>query len=128
MIDSTIPDFSGEQIQAVQALINKRYGEEIELHLGDGEVQLDIEDPERVDCPLIIWNARDCNYIISRTGEHRYIAQFFYNPKLQYSTNPAQFAKVEECVLAVLQAQCDFELESEGVPIDSASKEPETSA
>lgn len=110
----TITDFSDGQLNAVQFLINKRYGEETELQLGDSEVQIDPEKDETVSCPVIFWNARECNFVIIKTGEDQYRAQYFYTPHDQVSTQQSYFTVIEDCAIAVLGEQSDYERESEG--------------
>jgi hypothetical protein len=116
MVQSII-DFSEEQVGSVQSLINERYGEETELHLGDSEVQIDPENEERTVCPVIFWNARDCNFVIIKTGENQFRAQYFYTPHEQASTQQVFFTTVEDCASAVLREQSDYERESEGAVI-----------
>ncbi len=111
----SITDFTDEQVNAVQGLINKRYGEETELHLGDSEVQIDPEIEELNTCPVIFWNARECNFVVIKTGKDQYRAQYFYTPHDQASTQQAFFTDIEDCVTAVLGEQSDYERESKGV-------------
>ena len=111
----SITDFSDEQVNAVRALGNKRYGEETELLLGDSEVQVDPKKDELAACPVIFWNARECNFVIIKTGEDRYRAQYFYSPRDQVNTQQTFFTVVEDCASAILREQSDYERESEGV-------------
>ncbi len=60
----SIADYTDEQVSAVQTLINNRYAEETELHLGDSEIQIDPGKKEVFVCPVICWNARECNDLI----------------------------------------------------------------
>ena len=82
-----ISDFSDVQINAVQQLINARYKEDTELQLADSEVQIDPQLDETTACPVLYWNARECNFVILKTGDDQYRAQFFYTPQNQYSTH-----------------------------------------
>ena len=111
----SIADYNDEQVSAVQALINNRYGEETELHLGDSEVQIDPGKKEVFVCPVIYWNARECNFVIIKSGEDQYRARYFYTPHDQVSTQQTFFTVVEDCADAVLCEQSDDERESEGV-------------
>lgn len=110
-----ISDFSDAQINAVQGLVNERFGEQVELHLGDGEIQIDPIKSELTECPVIFWNARKCNFVVIKTGEDQFRAQYFYTPHEQASTHQAFFTTVEDCVLAVLREQSDDQLQAEGV-------------
>jgi len=109
-----ISDFSDTQINAVQQLINARYKEDTELQLADSEVQIDPQLDETTVCPVLFWNACDCNFVILRTGDDQYRAQFFYNPHDQYSTQQVFFTTVEDCASAILREQSDYEREVEG--------------
>ncbi len=113
-MSQSITDFTDEQLNAVQALLNKRYGEEIEMILGDSEMQVDSNEKALAVCPVIFWNARECNFVIAKTGEDVYQAQYFYTPHEQMGTRQAYFTAVEDCANAVLGEQSDYERESAG--------------
>jgi hypothetical protein len=111
----SIADYTDEQVSAVQTLINNCYGEETELHLGDSEVKIDPGKKEVFVCPVIYWNARECNFVIIKSGEDQYRARYFYTPHDQVSTQQTFFTVVEDCADAVLREQSDDERESGGV-------------
>lgn len=111
----SIPDFSEQQVSAVQQLVNERYKEDVELHLADSEMQIDSAILGTTVCPVLFWNARECNFLIMRTGDDQYRAQYFYNPHEQYPTQQAFFTTVEDCATAVLREQSDYEREAERV-------------
>ncbi len=106
---STIPDFSDDQLAAIQQLVNQRYASEVEIHLADSEAQLTPGDDTLTQCPVLFWTARDCNFAILRVGADQFRSTYFYTPNEQFSTPQAIFTAVEDCVLAVLQAQADHE-------------------
>ena len=116
-----IPDYTDEQVNAVQILINTRYGEDTELQFGDSEIQIDLQKKDISLCPVIFWNARDCNFAVMRTGEDQYCAQYFYNPHDQFSTQQVVFTDVEDCVSAVLREQSDRQREEEEVKDGAAA-------
>ena len=120
-MNSPIEDFSNEQINAVQTIVNERYREEVELQLGDSEVQLDPDKLELEICPVIFWSARDCNFLVIRSGEEAYRAQFFYHPHKQFNTQQKVFNTVEDCVRVVLREQADHERE-ENMAADKAAE------
>ena len=109
-----IPDFTDQQLSAIQRLINSHYGEETEMHLGDSELQLNPQAKQVESCPIIFWSACGCNFVIVRTGEDQYRAQYFYTPHEQVSTHQVFFTTVEDCASAVLREQSDAERESAG--------------
>lgn len=111
----SVPDFSEHQVSFVQQLINARYKEEVELHLADSEIQIDQAILDTTVCPILFWNARDCNFVIMRTGNDQYRGQYFYNPHEQYPTQQVFFTTLEDCAEAVLREQSDYEREAQGV-------------
>ena len=114
-MSQSIPDFSEQQVSTVQQMINARYKEDIELLLADSEVQIDPAILDTTVCPILFWNARECNFVIMRTGENQYRAQYFYNPHEQYPTQQDFFTIIEDCVTAVLREQSDYEREAQMV-------------
>ena len=114
-MSQAIPDFSEQQVSTVQQMINARYKEDIELLLADSEVQIAPALLDTMVCPILFWNARECNFVIMRTGEDQYRAQYFYNPHEQYPTQQGFFTIVEDCAAAVLREQSDYEREAQGV-------------
>ena len=114
-MSQSIPDFSEQQVSTVQQMINARYKEDIELLLADSEVQIDPAILDTTACPILFWNARECNFVIMRTGENQYRAQYFYNPHEQYPTQQDFFTIIEDCVTAVLREQSDYEREAQMV-------------
>ena len=111
LMSTSIDDFTNDQVNAVQTMVNERYREEIELQLGDSEVQLDPDKLELEICPVIFWTARDCNFLVLKTGDESYRAQYFYHPHKQFNTQQKVFNTVEDCVRAVLREQADHERE-----------------
>lgn len=120
-MDQKIPDFSDDQLNAIQKLVDSRYGVGTELELGDSEVQLDPGTEVMTLCPVIFWNARECNFMVIRASENQYRARYFYNPLDQFDTRQIQFTDVEDCVLAVLREQADHEREASMVKDDAAA-------
>ncbi len=116
-----IVDYTDEQVSAVRTLINNHYGEETELHLGDSEVQIDPKIEEVTRCPVIFWNASECNFVIIKTGEDQYRAQYFHTPHEQVSTQQVFFTVVEDCVNAILREQSNDERKSGGVTSGTSS-------
>ena len=120
-MNSPIEDCSNEQINAVQNIVNSRYSEEVELQLGDSEVQLDPDKLELEICPVIFWSARDCNFLVLKTGDEAFRAQYFYHPHKQFNTQQKVFNTVEDCVRAVLREQADHQRE-ENMAADEAAE------
>ena len=122
-MSASISDFSNAEINAVQVLVNTRCGEQTELQLGDSEVQLSPKRAELTECPVVYWNARECNFIVLKTGENQFRAQYFYTPHEQVSTRQAFFTTVEDCVIAVLREQAENAREAGDVTNGAAAAE-----
>ncbi len=106
-----IPDFSEAQYSVAQALINKRYGESIEIRLADSETDFDSNEAQPSSCPVLLWTAKGCNFMVLREGEEQFRARYFYTPHEQFSTTQHSFNTVEDCVSGVMQSQADHERE-----------------
>jgi hypothetical protein len=107
----SVSGYTEEQYSSAQAIVDKRYGEHIELLLADSDGPIDVDSGEASSCPALFWTARECNFIVLRTDEEVFLARYFYNPNEQFSTLQEHFNTIEDCVLGVLQAQSDHERE-----------------
>lgn len=111
-------EFTNAEIAAIREMLVQRYRKEVELHLADSEVVLDARDDgdgEAVSCPTVYWFERGANFVVVKCGEKKYRTQFFYTPHEQFGTGIHEFADLDECVAAALQAQADHERAKEGV-------------
>lgn len=108
-----VTDFTDEEISTLQALVNRRCGVTTELLLGDSDFQSDPAQAEVVSCPVVFWSSLDCNFVLMRTGEDQYRAQYYYNPNDQFSTRQSVFTDIEDCASAVMREQSESERDSD---------------
>jgi len=104
-MSQSVPDFSDKQIASVQAMVDKMFGEQIELQLGDGDILVDAESAKASLCPVIYWQAQECHFLVFRVGADQYRAQYFYTPQDQHTTQQLDFTDVADCVTVLLKEQ-----------------------
>lgn len=109
-----IPDYTETELDMIRTLLKQRYKEDIEVHLADAEVRLDPRSGDLTECPAAYWYARECNFVIVKSGASEYRCQFFHDPGDQFGTGRPQYSGLEECVTALLQAQSDHERAGQG--------------
>lgn len=102
---STIADFSDEQVASLQTKLDKHFGKRVELHQADSEIAPEPDSTEMVVCPVVVWQAADCQFALLRAGEARYRAQFFCQAGDMQTTPQAEFNTLEDCLDALLRAQ-----------------------
>ena len=104
---SAIPDITETEERIVQTALKKRYRRDLELQFADAEVRLNPADRELTICPVFVWEADGCHFVIFKTGERRYRCQFFYRGYQQYGTGIHEYDDLAECAVSLLQAQAD---------------------
>ena len=107
---SNIPDFSKEEIKAVQDTVKERFHKEIAIHEVDTELRVNPGDRELTECPALYWQVNDCHFIIAKKADENYHCQFFYSVKEQYGTGIDEYHDIVECVTSLLRVQADHEL------------------
>lgn len=111
---STIPDITDTELWILNTTLRERYGEAVEINLGDSEIRLHPSDRELTQVPVAVWQAEDCNFIIFKTGDRLYRGQFFYRLYQQYGTGVHEYDDLTECVVSLLQTQADYEARERG--------------
>ncbi len=109
-----IPDISKTERWVVENTLKERYGRDIPIELADAEIRLNPSDRELSSCPVIYWQADDCNFIVFKTGDRRYRCQFFYRGFQQYGTGVHEYDDLSECMVSLLQAQADHVAKERG--------------
>ena len=104
---SQIPDITETEEWIVKTTLKERYGQDVELQYADAEIRLNPADRELTTCPVFVWEAEDCHFVIFKTGERRYRCQFFYRGYQQYGTGVHEYDDLTECTVSLLQAQAD---------------------
>ncbi len=104
-----IAHFTDDEQRTVEEALRKRYREEVPLEMADAEIQLNPEDGDLTECPVLYWAARGTHHVIFKLGEGRFRGQFFYSETQQFGTGRDDFADLGECVTTLLQVQADHE-------------------
>lgn len=104
---NAIPDFTDTELWVIRTTLKERYGHDAELQFGDAELRLDPVKPILTECPAVAWQGHEATFVIFKTGEGRYRAQFFYNVREQYGTGIEEYLDITECVTTLLQTQAD---------------------
>ena len=104
---NTIPEFNDTELWIVRTTLKERYGHEPELQFADAELRLDPVKPTLTECPALAWQGHEATFVIFKSGDSRYRAQFYYSIREQYGTGIAEFGDLAECVTTLLQAQAD---------------------
>lgn len=105
----SIPDFNENELWVVRDTLKQRYGEPVEPELAETEMRLNSHSTELALCPALYWQHKNANFIIVKTGEDRYRAQFFYRVHQQYGTGVEEYTDLTECIVTLLQVQADHE-------------------
>ncbi len=109
-----IPDFTPEEIETVQDIVDQRYRKHVALEFADSELRLNPASRELTLCPTLFWSERGANFAVFKTGEGRYRCLFFYSASEQYGTGIEEYQDLGECVTTLLQVQADHEAQRQG--------------
>lgn len=104
-----IADLNESELWTLRTTLQERYGEEIELQLADTEMRLDPHSTELYACPTAYWERKACHFVVLKSGDQRYRAQFFYRLYQMYGTGIEEFDDLSTCVVTLLQVQADHE-------------------
>ncbi|MDH5764984.1 MAG: hypothetical protein OEZ38_03120 [Gammaproteobacteria bacterium] len=108
---ANINDFTDTEIWTVESTLRERWGNDhsIELQYADAEIRLHPGDRETTECPVMLWSYDGCNYVIFKTGQQKYRAQFFYRGYQQYGTGVHEYDDIGDCLISLLQVQADHD-------------------
>jgi len=87
--------------------VKQRYGQPLDIEEAEVELRLDPHSSELTPCPALYWAHDGVNFIISKVGDRRYRAQFFYRVHRQFGTGIDEFDDLSECAVTLLQVQAD---------------------
>ena len=111
----TIADFSSTERQLVAQTLRERYGRSVPLEEADAELELQPDSGELSLCPAMYWEERSAHFVIFKTGDSRFRAQFFYSEAQQFGTGKEEFDNIGDCVVTLLQVQSDHERQMKGI-------------
>jgi hypothetical protein len=117
-----IPDFTEAEIKLASQTLRERYGRDIPVEIADAEIGIG-EDAELATCPVMFWEERRANFVVFKTGESRYRAQFYYSEAQQFGTGKNEFDNLGDCLVTVLQVQSDHERQMAGVRSGATAKD-----
>ncbi|RLA07899.1 MAG: hypothetical protein DRQ51_04530 [Gammaproteobacteria bacterium] len=101
-----IEDFTSAQLWTVRQILDERWEDDkIEYKLADSEVRLFPADKELAQCPIIMWQVKNCNYVVIKSGINKFRCQFFYRSFQQYSTEKKEYDNIGDCIISMLKAQ-----------------------
>jgi hypothetical protein len=110
-----VPDFTENDRWIIQSTVSERYRKEVPLQSADVEVRLHSNARELTVCPAIVWRERDANFVVIKTGDNRFRAQFYYRGWQMYGTGREEYDDLAECVVSLLQVQADHEAREQGI-------------
>lgn len=103
-----IPDITGSEQWIIKNTLRERYGHDMEIQYADSEIRLMPSDRELTACPVIYWHDdEECHFVIFKTGDRNYRAQFFYRAYQQFGTGVREYDDLSECAVSLLQVQAD---------------------
>ncbi len=110
-----IADFTESELWNLRTTLKERYNQEIEVQLADTEMRLDRHSTELHTCPAAYWEHDRCHFLVIKTGESRFRAQFYYRVYQMYGTGIEEFDDISTCVVTLLQVQADHEAQEQNL-------------
>jgi hypothetical protein len=112
---ANIPDFTDADLKLARQTLLERYGRAVEIEVADAEIGAAADSGELDICPILFWEERGAHFVVFKTGESRYRAQFYYSEAQQYGTGREAFDNLGDCMVTVLQVQSDHERQMQGI-------------
>ncbi len=112
---TTIADITDAELWIIKTTLKERYGENenIDIQIVDTELRISQMDRELTPCSAAYWEKDKCQFLVFKTGDQQYRAQFFYSIREQYGTNIDEYNDITECVVSLLQTQADHVTKNE---------------
>lgn len=114
-VDTTVSDFTGQELELVAELLQQRYSKQVSPELADSELKLDPASDELTVCPTLYWSERGAHFVLCKIAQGRYKCQFFYADADQYGTGYDEYTDLRRCVLTLLRVQADHASQSAGI-------------
>ena len=113
---STIEDFTKSELWIINTTLQERYSKSIDVQLADIELRVNPYATELTPCPAAGWDDDDgCHFIVCKSGDNRYRAQFYYRVHQMYGTGVEEYDDLSECMVTLLQVQADYVANQDGV-------------
>jgi hypothetical protein len=103
-------DFDEEELELLATLLERRYGRATAFECAEAELGSD--SPQT--CAAVLWEGRGAQFVVCKTGESRYRAQFFLGDAAAFAGRP-EYGDLAECVNTLLRLQSDEERARRGV-------------
>jgi hypothetical protein len=103
-------EFDEEELELLAALLERRYGRATAFECAEAEI--DGVSPRT--CAAAFWEARGAQFVLCKTGESRYRAQFFLGDAAALG-GPGEHEDLADCVNTLLRLQADDERRRSGV-------------
>jgi hypothetical protein len=107
-----IPDFTETELWIIRSTVEERYGKEVSVDLADTEIRLHPGAKALTVCPAAYWEEGGAHFVIVKTAEDRYRAQFYYRLHQMFGTGIDEYDDIGDCVLTLLQVQADHAAQS----------------
>jgi hypothetical protein len=107
-----IPNFTETELWIIRSTVKERYGKDIPVELADTEIRLHPGAKELSDCPAAYWEEGGAHFVIVKTGQDRYRAQFYYRLHQIFGTGIDQYDDIGDCVVTLLRVQADHAAQS----------------
>ncbi len=102
-----VPEFTETELWIIRSAVRERYGREIPIEMADTEIRLHAGAKELTVCPAAYWEGGGAHFVVIKTGESRYRAQFYYRLHQMFGTGIDEFDDIGDCVVTLLQVQAD---------------------
>ena len=102
-----MPEFTETELWIIRSAVKERYGRELAIEKADTEIRLHAGAKELTACPAVYWEGGGAHFVVIKTGECRYRAQFYYRLHQMYGTGIDEYDDIGDCVVTLLQVQAD---------------------
>jgi hypothetical protein len=103
-------EFDQEELELLAALLERRYGRATAFECAEAE----LEGVSPRTCAAVFWEGRGAQFMVCKTGDSRYRAQFFLGDAAAFGGRP-EYDDLAECVNTLLRLQADDERRRAGV-------------
>lgn len=104
-------DFSKAEIKIINQAINTRW-KKMDLHLADIEITRSSKDKQTTLCPAVVWETKDCTFVVVKVDESVYKSVFYYLATKQIDTGVNEYNDLADCVMTLMKVQANFMLSS----------------
>lgn len=107
-----VPDFTETELWIIRSTVKERYGKDVPLEPAETEIRIHSGAKELTICPAVYWEEGGAHFVIVKTGEEGYRAQFYYRLHQMYGTGIEEYNDIGDCVVTLLQMEADHAAQS----------------